>query len=349
MVDVAKYVRIFEASPTDDYVEKRTRAINTIVTKFKKVSATDGLIELAAAISNALYDPHEISSDLAEGIGSAIKSKSSSFVVEGSSVEITMCGSIALLKYISSSKATIGLPSRADCIALALWSSLTLRKPLCEPRIEALRQELITASAKLINESAESARERSEVPALIYPEVIIPVDESGDRSQMTKEFDRRAAATIDALSTNAALDREELDMLWWILGDWSEISCAKVSEMDEATATVVTGLELAERLRRLPATAHRHLVWRGVSDNNKISFSKLIDHINRDASGIGKKMSTESIISQIPGAMPLMNAISSSENVDDKFWIEQSAKEWGERALVEGALIRISKLKKKTL
>ena len=98
MVDIAKHVRIFEACPTDEYVEKRASAINTIVTKFKKVSTIDGLIELAAAISEALYDPDGISFDLAKDIGSAIKSKSPSFVAEGSSVEITMCGSIALLK-----------------------------------------------------------------------------------------------------------------------------------------------------------------------------------------------------------------------------------------------------------
>ena len=101
-MDIAKHARIFEASPIDEYLEKRTSAINTIVTKFKKVSAIDGLIELAAAISEALYDPDGISSDLARDIGSAIKSKSPSFVVEESSVEIAMCGSIALLKYISS-------------------------------------------------------------------------------------------------------------------------------------------------------------------------------------------------------------------------------------------------------
>ena len=101
-MDIAKHARIFEASPIDEYLEKRTSAINTIVTKFKKVSAIDGLIELAAAISEALYDPDGISSDFARDIGSAIKSKSPSFVVEESSVEIAMCGSIALLKYISS-------------------------------------------------------------------------------------------------------------------------------------------------------------------------------------------------------------------------------------------------------
>lgn len=349
MVDIAKHVRIFEASPTDEYVEKRTAAINAILAKFKKVSAIDSLIELAAAISEGLYDPDQISSDLAEDIGSAIKSKSSSFVVEGSNIEIAMCGSIALLKYISSSKATAGWLSRADCVALALWSSLTLRKPLHEPKIESLRQELIAASARLINESAESARERSEIPALVHPKVTVPAEESEDQSQMKKEFDQRAAATVDALSTNAALDREELDMLWWILGDWSEISGAKVSEMNETTATVVTGLELAERLRRVPATAHRHLVWRGVSKNKKISFGKLVGHLDKEATGLRESMSTEGIVSQIPGAMPLLNAVTSSEGVDDELWIELSVKDWGTRALIEGALIRISNLKEKTL
>ena len=182
---------------------------------------------------------------------------------------------------------------------------------------------------------------------IIHPQVTIPVGESEDRNKMTKEFDNRAAATIDALSRNAALDREELDMLWWILRDWSEISCAKVSEMDEAIATVVTGLELSERLRRLPATAHRHLVWRGVSMNKKINFSNLIDHLHRDVSGLRERMSSEGIVSQVPGAMPLLNAITSFEDVDDRLWIELSARQWGERALVEGAITRISKLYKK--
>ena len=81
--------------------------------------------------------------------------------------------------------------------------------------------------------------------------------------------------------------------------------------------------------------------------NKKINFSNLIDHLHRDVSGLRERMSSEGIVSQVPGAMPLLNAITSFEDVDDRLWIELSARQWGERALVEGAITRISKLYKK--
>ena len=85
-----------------------------------------------------------------------------------------------------------------------------------------------------------------------------------------------AAKTISPLIANAALDREEIDLLWWTLSDWSDTLNLKISQLPHGAALMVSALEVVQKLRRLPSTAHAHIARRHVQVE-RISNSELRD------------------------------------------------------------------------
>ena len=249
MIDIANYVRIFKADPDDDFVVKRKAALRTIVTKLSKTNTFDGLMTLAQTVTDSIYDPELLDGEISSDIEQAVKAESPSFLAEGNELQIAMMVAVGVLEIISEAEPTSGQASRADYLALAIWSGLSFNRPLSNPKIESLRQELISKSSDLFLSSAEKSRQRLSATRV----------------------------TVKLLSTNAALDREELDILWWVLGDWSNLAKARLSKLSECSASIIAAFEVATRLRRIPAEAHRQLSMRNIRDDASFSLEEVID------------------------------------------------------------------------
>ena len=83
MTDLALHIRIFEASPTDDFFQKRRAAIGAITAKFKTLRALDKILGLADALAAAVAPGGKLRNDLASQIESALKDASPTFVLAG--------------------------------------------------------------------------------------------------------------------------------------------------------------------------------------------------------------------------------------------------------------------------
>lgn len=339
MTDIASHIRIFEASPTDDFVEKRQATISAMAEQFKKRTTLVDILGLAEGLAAAIAPKGKLPDGLASQVEAALKDASLSFVLEGHQLEARVCALLGAVSYLASVAPGGGAASRSDVLALGLWSALSFQKPLAEAKLEKLRDELLVLARDLAVKAAENSRQRAPVPDGAFA----PAEADG-WAGIEKKWKTGPLKTLDALRLNAALDREEIDVLWWVLADWSAVYQEKLSSMDQRLSPLVASWEIAQLLKRMPAEAHKHLVLRLVQDDNKENLAELITELGNKRVALAQQIAGDAIVASCPHVFPLLNALSNpaSKIAGDKE--ARGSADWASRALLESGLLRVTKL-----
>jgi len=339
MTDIASHIRIIEASPTDDFVEKRQAAIGAMAKQFKTRSTFVDILGLADGLAAAIAPKGKLPDELATQVETTLRVASPSFVLEGHLLEARVCALLGAVSYLASATPGGGAASRSDVLALGLWSALSFQKPLAEAKLERLRVELLGLARGLAVKAAENSRQRAPVPDGDFA----PAEADG-WAGVEKKWKTGPLKTLDALRLNAALDREEIDLLWWVLADWSAVFQEKLSSMDQRLSPLVASWEIAQLLKRMPAEAHTHLVLRLVQDGNKENLTDLIAELGDKRVALAQQIVGDAIVVSCPHVFPLLNALT---NPASKIAGDKEARrpaDWASRALLESGLLRMSKL-----
>lgn len=334
MIDTATHVRIFEAEPSDDFVTKRAAATKALAAKFGKEKDINTLVGFANGIAAACIDPSAMPDDLAAVAEKAIKDESTAFVRAGNELQMATIGMIALGQAIEGAKAAATL-SIMDVLANATWLALDFQPPSANPKIEALRSEVLHAARKLVLSSASAARVRKPIPDT---KMEGPVE---DFSDLTDKVGAAVDTPVGALRENAILDREEIDFLWWALGDYSTTSAKQLSAMPPHAAGLTAALEGAQKLRRLPTEAHKHLILRQVRAAEDLTLSELIAVLGDTRPALSALVS-DAYIARFPKVFALTQALATGQApaVTEK----RSIGDWSTRAFSEAGFLRVCAL-----
>ena len=336
MTDIAKHLRIVDKDPTDEFVEKRITAINELSDSYRTLSSVPDILHLANDLSTSVAARGSLPEARTEEIEGAIKRASSAFTRDGQTLQISTCALLAALQYLETADPSSNTWTRADVLACGVWSALSFQTPRSEPRIEHLRVELMNRARDLVLQSSSRARKRESVPDV--------QDEKSPPSDLA-ELVENCQATVEPLRTNAALDREELDFLWWVLSDWSSILDRRLSGAPPLIAAISAGIEAAALLRRLPGEAHKQIVLRNIESDRLFTLAEVIDELGKDKQPIQAHLPSSELLSTCPRVFPLLSTIS-GRDVTAAAKNKLSVHDWGARALLEAAIIRLATLSK---
>ena len=331
-MDIAKCVRIFEPEPDDDFVVKREAAIRELGTQFLKKRNVPDLMGIGSGICEVFRDSPSIPDVLAEQVEAAIKKQSASFVRDGRDLEMGVCAAAAVVQAISPSGKARTVWSNADVLAVALWSALSFMSTPNTPKLEAFRLLAVDVARNRILNTSLEARARHKVPEL---------GAFGGEQTTPEAFALAVKPTIDALRINTALDREEIDLLWWVLGGASEIFDRPLQSLSTEVRAVTTGVEIGALMRALPTQSHRNLALRGLEKTDPLPLPKLLAALGEDRVKIAESFEDEALINEAPLVFPLLSAIRSGEGTGLGADLPRSLSEWGARVLLERAILRI--------
>lgn len=327
MADLAKYVRIYDPSPEDDTVNKRQAAIKDAVVQLRKTADAPSLVKLGSAVAEAFatgVTPDPIGSVVA----TAIKKHASAFVREERELEVAVITAVAAMELLEGPD-TGNIISRNDIVAATLWSALAYQSPSSDAKLEQLRQDLLAMASDRCLKRAEAGRKRTAAPKEI------PAAPDADVAQMSKSL-VAATATLVALQTNASLDREELDVLWWAMGGRSPTVGKFYDILPPAVHGVVRGIELGILLRRLPARAHHSLALSRVPEVEPQTLNALIGELQGVTEALSEKIPARATVEASSAAFPLLKAILSGVAEEDG--PAKTGDEWCARALLEAGL-----------
>ena len=331
-MDIAKIARIFEPDPDDDLVSKREIAIRNLGTQFSKDKNVTALMVIGSEVCEAFRDSPSMSDALATKVEAAIKKQSASFVKDGRDLEMGVCAAAAVVQCINSdAKARDGWLV-SDVLAVALWSALSFLPACKAPKLEEFRVLAIEAARDRILNTGLETRARHNVPTF----------GAFEAEEITSEtFSSVTTPTIDALRINAALDREEIDLLWWVLGGVSNIFDRPLQSLSPEVRAVTTGVEIGALMRALPTQNHRNLALRGIDETDPLSLPKLLAALGEDRLVVATSFKDESLIDSAPLVFSLLSAIRSGEGAGLGANLPRSLPEWAARALLERAVLRI--------
>jgi hypothetical protein len=150
--------------------------------------------------------------------------------------------------------------------ALSLRSALSVRPAAGEKHIKWMIETLLSASDDVLRSAAQLSRKRG-TPALEHLE----------RLKETAPTDLWAAvvpamrSALQEATTQAAIDREELETLWWMFTGYSKVAKKPLVELSPSEAAFCSGIELAERALLPPSPSAIEMVKRAVEFGRKTS------------------------------------------------------------------------------
>lgn len=334
MENIAVHMRISSVAISDDDVVSRRAAATSLAAKWVKEKTIFAIVAKAAEVAEALGGDGSPNAALGEEVQGAIQKKSPSFLYEERPLEIGVCGGMAMVSMFSGTHGTHGW-TVTDVYATALWSALAYQPVLETARREKLRKEVLDSAMSWVAASTTNARQRTTVPDVKAVNVLI-----GEGNKVSNNVNEALTDTVEALRRNAALDREELDFLWWAQLSRSRLLGKQLSAIDEPTRIVAAGIEGAGMLRRLPCDVHREMVLRTLDQNPELDLGELIAAIGEDRSTLGAQF-IEGNTARYPTIFPLLRALATGEVSGDGATVKRRVSEWGERALVEAGFAKM--------
>jgi hypothetical protein len=266
-MDVARIVRFFDPSPSDDLVQKRASAIAELKNSFGRMNAADGMLRTVEAVTGVLRGEPALPHAVAVQIENAIKKESPAFLAEERPFESGVCGLAALLQVMESVPKK-NETSNADRLAIAVWLSVEGMPTCHEPKVEQLRQLVLGVAQARLERRATAARTRLFVPN--FGDVgSAPVDQA--------TFTAATSGTVQALKRNADLDREELDILWWALSERCELLSVAFAALPDSVRAVAAAVDMARIVRRIPAPAHLSIASRGFNGQAVATLSDVVE------------------------------------------------------------------------
>jgi len=334
MNNLAVHMRISGIVVSDNDVESRRLAAKSLAAKWGKVTNVHEIIAQAGEIAVALSGDGIPSKGLCVEVQSAIQKKSPAYLADEQPFDVGICSGLAMVSLFEDRPRVPGWTT-SELYAVALWSALSYQPPLENAKREALRVEVLNAAATFSTELSEEARRRIDVPD---PSTLkSPIDES---NAVTIDFKTAMSKTIDALRDNAALDREELDFLWWAQLGRSRLLKKQLSELSEATRIVAAGIEGAKMLRRLPCEVHREIVLRTLEQDDELDLTELLSALGDERIILSNAVRKDTINAH-PSVFPLLHAICTGSVDEFGSCQKRSISEWGGRALLEAALVNM--------
>lgn len=334
MDKLAVHMRISGVTVSDDDVNSRRAAAASLATKWGKEKSVVNIVSKAAEVAEALGGDGNPSNALGVEIQGAIQKRSSSFLYGERPLEVGVCAGMAMVSILNGTRSSSGW-TPPDVYAAALWSALAYQPVLEAERREALRREVLDVAQNWVMTAGEEARQRTAVPDPSAVNVTI-----GESNAATNNFNEAVAGTVEALRRNAALDREELDFLWWAQLGRSRLLDRQLSVIAEPTRIVAAGIEAARLLRRLPSEVHREMVLRTLDQDPELDLKELLAALGDDRRRLGAAF-VEGSAATHPTVFPLLHALATGDIVESGAAEKRRLAEWGGRALLEAGFARM--------
>jgi hypothetical protein len=328
-MNLARYVRIFSVQPTDELVEKRGAAVEGLCKSYLAVETPLNALKLATGLVRGVRDG-KLPDALNKHAADIIAAHSPSFSIEDGELDALVCSLVATLKCLSEMDSDGAGFNAHDALACALSSGLDCQQPLAEARLEELRKEVLEAALAHLARRAKEIRERLEFPSFAVAE-----DDEGEDEEPLDTL----RTAVDALRWNAELDREEIDLLWWVLADWSSLLRAHFSRRNDLTGFVAGGLEMARKLRHLPAESHYQITLRFVPANSDCSLRGLVDATAADMDALRAGLEPlKRLVPEHPSVFPLLSSLISGQAAEAAEDAVHPYPTWVRRVLSEAVL-----------
>lgn len=334
-MNTAELVRAYEQDPSDDFVVKREAAMVAVAAKIASSTTVEELFGFAESVTAGLAKT-TLSGALREICIGELVLASPSFVADGRDTEIFVCALGASSKVVANVKPTEHGRSPREIFSAAVHSGLSFLPASSNAKMDQSVKEILQLSGDAFRITSDASRVRGTVPEL---EVIL--DETEQAPEAVAKVVAAVKPLIATLQRNAALDREELELLWFCLGDYSAVLKAKLSTSKASVGLVAAALETTKLLRRLPSSSHVSVALRNVAYEKAKTLEKLVSEAKANRQQFSDYLA-DNIASAHPSIVPVLSSVLGHSNAAETGALEMA--DWGRRLILELGLTKFKHL-----
>ncbi len=303
-----EWCRIFTARPDDELVSKRQLATKDLIEHLDDSSNEN----LLFACTEGVIRGFTYNSEAVKTILTCIRNHQPAFPADLSenALELRVCAMLALGEIVTRPiNDDADVRESATLFSALLISGLGLRPKIQEKFLSITLDELYNSALSVANQIARSDRQRIELDMSEFP----AVSSGADPDKLWKELRPVLRSFFANLQEQAAQDREELQVLWWLYNNFSEIEKKPLSTLRPFEAALCCGVELGDLVRIPSLEGVRQMVKDAVTKNRnkkglqKASLSNLIGQWTSTEKHYLVPKETESlnIVNQFPSLLPL--------------------------------------------
>ncbi len=316
-----RHVLICDPQPSAEKLEAWRGVVNRIAASIMTVNSPLGLFKISEDLGHIVEKRAAGSGELGTHVASVLTDDESEVDCTDGELYSCICAMLAVRQVIAA-----GGGLKRGFMAVSTWSTLSFGAPLSEPRMEALRQEILAHAQRESLQMASRVRQRTEGPR----------GQAGSRSAAAMR--RELSETNEALRRNAELDKEDIALLRWLLADESRGLGLPFGEIVRPeTAALAMGMELGRLLTVFPTVAHYRLGERFVRELRSPDLRRLIESVGDDRGPLAGLCSGKMVVEACPSVFPLMTALAGRPVEGRGARIARSLTEWWGRALLESA------------
>ena len=310
-----RHILICDAQPSEEEVEDWREVVSELAMGVMRINTPFGLFEVANDLAHMLEER-----DAGEGaLGQLVARTLGDAESDGNRVVGDLRSCVCAMLGVRQALAGDGSPKRS-VMAVATWTALSFKAPLREQRLDELKREIVANACWGTLRMAGHARRRHE--------------EAVGHTRNGTEMNR----TIEGLRRNAALDREEIELLKWILADECRGLGLRFCDIGRSeTAALAMGLELGQLLTVFPTVAHYRLGERFVKEEGLFDLKRLVEAIGDDRERLVGLCSNRAVVEACPSVFPLLTALSGGTVEGRDASSQWSLRDWWGRALLENA------------
>jgi hypothetical protein len=262
-----EFLRIADAKPSDEKVRKRQESATNLVNKIVTDGGQDSLLAfLQGVVSGFDKSPFTQDSPAVVVLIKAIKDLDATLPqdVKENAVELRAVAGIVVGELLTHQSE--GTPTdQAVMAALSLRSALSLRAAATDKHIRWMLATLLEASDKVLPLAARHRRQHGNVALQQLEEMTEPADDTAVWEAIVPVV----KSALQEVNSQAAVDREEIETLWWMFAAYSEVEHKHLANLSSSAAAFCSGLELAQRALLPPSSSAVAMVARAVESGRK--------------------------------------------------------------------------------
>lgn len=238
------WLRTTEIQPSNEDVETQNAIVTSLLAGLDKEKDVDSLLSLVAAASGGIAP--EVTTDQKYGQSLIEVTREHRPAVSSNlnenALELRITCLISLGEFLTRTPAK-GAWLQAKPLAGLLFLSGNGLRSSEGSHLEAIRDEIANAASGVVQKKAARVRTRTNVTAESFNEVTEPTD----LTTFWTELKPILASCMDTIQQAAKADRDELEVLWWLYGRFSETHGKPITKLTSFEAAIATASELVDR------------------------------------------------------------------------------------------------------
>jgi hypothetical protein len=309
-----EFLRIVDVQPSDEKVRKRKQSATDLLAHFDANDSQDIMLALLQGIV-AAFDGSPFSQDSPAVVLLLKTIKDHDAAVPNdlkeNAVELRAVAAIVIGELLTR-KSESAYDDEAVVLALALRSALSLRPASKQKHIKWALDKLLSAADDLLRLAGSERRKRG---TLALRE-LDKIKESAPETDLWEVVVPKVKAALEEAVDQAAMDREEIETLWWLFAAYSETERKPLGDLSPFAAAFCSGVELAKRALLPPSLSSAAMVKRAVDSGRKaasLAATALGDTLTDWSQSMMDALlpadgSQDAVVSQFPALLPVSYA-----------------------------------------